>query len=78
MFDEGHRLAAARRRVQRQARGLTAEQIGAGLAAARDWERQSGRDEHAGLGAVWEVEEWERIAALVTAGGAGVAGRAGA
>ncbi|MFD8484100.1 hypothetical protein [Kitasatospora sp. NPDC059673] len=71
MFDQVHRLAAARRRVQRQARGLTAEQIGAGLVAARGWERQSGRDEHAGLGAGWEVEEWERIAALVASGGPG-------
>ncbi|MFF2630922.1 hypothetical protein ACFVUN_34805 [Kitasatospora griseola] len=65
MFDQVHRLASARKRVQRQARGMTAEQIGAGLVAARDWERHSGRDEGAGLGAVWEVEEWERIDALV-------------
>ncbi|MFI9789113.1 hypothetical protein ACIHEI_37205 [Kitasatospora sp. NPDC051984] len=50
---------------------MTAEQIGVGLVAARDWERQAGRDEHAGLGAAWEVEEWERIDVLVRSGGPG-------
>ncbi|MFB7948941.1 hypothetical protein ACFC6L_28955 [Kitasatospora phosalacinea] len=57
--------------MQRQARGLTAKQIGAHLVAARDWERQAGRDEHAGPAVAWEVQEWERIAVLVAAGGAG-------
>ncbi|GLW75452.1 hypothetical protein Kpho02_77490 [Kitasatospora phosalacinea] len=68
---EVEQRAAARRRVQRQARGLAAEQIGAHLVAARDWERHSGRDEYAGPGPAWEVQEWERISALVAEGGAG-------
>ncbi|WP_404871093.1 hypothetical protein ACI1MP_38340 (plasmid) [Kitasatospora griseola] len=67
-MNEVERFAAARRRVQRQAQGRTAEQIGGGLVAARAMARQAGRDEHAGPGEVWEVEEWERIATLVRTG----------
>ncbi|MGW4809228.1 hypothetical protein [Kitasatospora sp. NPDC004272] len=70
-MNEVERFAAARRRVQRQAQGRTAEQVGAGLVAARAMARQAGRDEHAGPGPAWEVQEWERIAVLVAAGGAG-------
>ncbi|OKI95132.1 hypothetical protein [Kitasatospora sp. CB01950] len=67
-MDEVERLAAAQRRVQRQAQGRTAEQIGGGLVAARAMARQAGRDEEVGPDAVWEVEEWERIATLVCSG----------